>query len=59
MKPSKIAQQLRKSISNVHRLLYGLCDAGLVARTGHVTYAYTETHPLRKNGKDEKEERIQ
>lgn len=57
MKPSKIAQQLRKNISGVHRLLNALCDAGLVVRSSYGTYCDKETHDPnkapKKNGKEE------
>ena len=59
MKPGKIAQQLRKNISGVHRLLYGLCNAGLVVRSAYGTYCDKETHDPNKNPKESKEEHVQ
>lgn len=53
MKPSRIAQQLHKNISGVHRLLCALCDANKVIRTGYGTYDDAETpHATRKDGKE-------
>lgn len=53
MKPSVIAGRLHKSISGTHRLLAGLCTAGLVVRTGYGTYQ------IPKTGQPTKEDYIQ
>jgi hypothetical protein len=54
LKPGKLAQLLRKNISNVHRLLKALCDVGLVVRSQYGTYCDVATHnPSQKNGKEE------
>lgn len=59
MKPSKLARQLHKNISGIHRLLNALCDQGKVWRSGYGTYADCETHPRTGKDKDGKEEHIQ